>query len=236
MMLRATLKQLLPPGVRWWLREAAEFVHNDVQGVVAEKRISVLSDRELAGPASSPEIIEVAADANAERYLSLLRRAEGTLGTRKARHYLRRGFRGFAALREGQVVGVVWSVRPAESKLGWVHEDLRWLRLRLADDEAYMFDMFIEPEHRGLAMCTALFRAGFRAMRARGVGNVKGYYVRDNKPALWMHRMAGYREVGRVHVRRILGFTWSYDYVPLAVAPAGEPRPAGSGAEAPARS
>ena len=102
-----------------------------------------------------------------------------------------------------------------ESRLRWVHGDLRRLRVGLAEDEAYMFDMYIEPEHRGLALSTALFRAAFRGLRARGVVKVKGYYAVDNLPALWMHRVLGYREVGRVRVRSILGVTWSYGYVAL---------------------
>lgn len=225
MMLKAILKRLLPAAWRRRLREAAEFLSSQLDGVVAEKRLATLSEKELAPPAGAPEIIEVSSDTNAERYLSLLRRADGTLGTRKAHRYLRSGFRGFVALHEGQVIGAVWSVRPADSTVRGIHPDLRLLRQGLAADEAYMFDMFIEPEHRGLALCTALFRAGFRAMRARGVATVRGYYVRDNKPALWMHRMAGYREVGRVRVRRILRRTWSYEYVPLVRPEAGRPGP-----------
>jgi GNAT superfamily N-acetyltransferase len=78
-----------------------------------------------------------------------------------------------------------------------------------------MFDMYIEPEHRGLALSSSLFRMAFRGLRARGVVKVKGYYVVDNLPALWMHRVMGYREMGRVRVQQILGLTWRYSYTPL---------------------
>lgn len=209
----ASLKRLLPPALRRRLRAAADFAASDIEGIVAEKDIAGLAEKDLKHPACNAEIVEVGE--SFDLYIAGLLHEDGTLGVRKAREYLRCGFRGYAALRDGHPIGVVWSARRAESKIACVHRDLGWLRLELGEDEAYMFDMYIEPEHRGLAMCTALFRAGFRSLRAQGVARVKGYYVASNLPALWMHRMAGYREVGRVRVRRVLGVTWSYEYTPL---------------------
>jgi ribosomal protein S18 acetylase RimI-like enzyme len=227
----ATLKRTLPPRLRRRLRAFADFAFSDIEGVIAEKDITALGEKGLEPNACHAELQDVAADLDA--YLAGLQEEEGTLGRRKARRYLRQGYRGYAAVRGGHPVGVVWSVRPVESRVRGIHPDLRWLRLRLADDEAYMFDMYIEPEQRGLAMCTALFRAGYRALRAQGVTRVKGYYVSSNKPALWMHRMAGYREVARVRVRRSFGVTWRYEYTPLPVRGGGAGEPAGVRALAP---
>jgi len=214
-MLKAALKRLLPPAVRSPLRRVLEFVFADLEGTVVEKDVAALEERDVAPAASQWEILEVSADNGSGLYLSGLCRKPGSLGTAKTQRYLRSGFRGVAALRNGQVVGSVWSVTKAESKLPWVHRDLKRLRVGLADGEAYMFDMYIEPEHRGLALSTSLFREAFRGLRARGLVKAKGYYVVDNLPALWMHRVLGYREVGRVRVRQILGLTWRYRYTPL---------------------
>jgi ribosomal protein S18 acetylase RimI-like enzyme len=214
-MMITVLKRHLPPALRRRLRAAADLAWSDVEAVITEKDIACLEEKDLKHPACNAEIVEVGEDF--DLYIAGLQREDGTLGTRKAREYLRRGFRGYAAVRAGAPIGVVWSVRRTESRLACTHPDLRWFRLGLAEDEAYMFDMYVEPEQRGLSMCTALFRAGFRALRAQGVTRVKGYYETSNLPALWMHRMAGYREVGRVRVRRVFGMTWSYEYTALAL-------------------
>lgn len=219
------LKRALPPPLRRRLRAFADCAFFDIEGVIAEKVIAALGEKDLEPTACQAELLDVAADFDA--YLAGLQEEEGTLGWRKARRYRRQGYRGYAAVRGGHPVGVVWSVRPVESRARGIHPDLRWLRLRLADDEAYMFDMYIEPEQRGLALCTALFRAGYRALRAQGVTRVKGYYVSSNKPAVWMHRIAGYREVARVRVRRSFGVTWRYEYTPLPVRGSVEAGPAG---------
>ena len=213
-MLKMALKLILPLAVRRRLRRVAGFIYSDIEGIVAEKDIAALEEKDLAPSAAQWEMLEVSAG-DTGPYLAGLRRKEGSLGTAKARRYMRSGFRGTAARRDGQVVGAVWSVTKAESRLSCVHHDLRRLRIGLADDEAYMFDMYIEPEHRGLALSTSLFRTAFRGLRARGVVKVKGYYVVDNLPALWMHRVMGYREVGRVRVQGILGLTWRFSYTHL---------------------
>jgi GNAT superfamily N-acetyltransferase len=213
-MLRERLKRILPRVVRKHLRRAAEFVYSDIEGVVVEKDIAASCERDPAPPAFPGEIFEVSAETGRDVYLSGLRRPSGDLSEAKARRNFANGFRGVAARQEGLVIGAVWSVRKTESRLGWVHDDLRRLRINLSDDEAYMFDMYIEPEKRGLALSTALFRAAFRGLRGRGVVRVKGYYVVGNLPALWMHRVIGYSELGRVRVRKILGLPWRYCYTP----------------------
>lgn len=212
-MLKEVLKRLLPSAVRERLRTAFEFVYSDLEGTVVER--SIVESEGSTPPPVRGDVFEVTAETGQESYLSGLRRKSGSLSKVKARRYFRNGFRGVAAQRDDHVVGSVWSVTRSDSRLRWVHDDLRRLRIRLADDEAYMFDMYIEPEHRGVALSTALFRAAFRSLRARGVAKVKGYYVVDNLPALWMHRVMAYREVGRVRVRSILGVIWSYRYTAL---------------------
>jgi GNAT superfamily N-acetyltransferase len=211
-MLRDALKRVLPQALREQLHRASHFVYSDVEGVVAERDIATPEEKGPTPPAIQGEIFAVSADSGSGAYLSALQRESGDLSRTKARRYFRNGFRGTAVLRDGHVVGAVWSVTRADSRLAWVHDDLRRLRIKLSDGEAYMFDMYIEPEHRGLALSTALFRAAYCDVRARGVVKVKGYYVGDNLPALWMHRVMRYREVGRVRVRQVLGLTWHYSY------------------------
>jgi GNAT superfamily N-acetyltransferase len=211
--LREFLKRILPLAVREQLRRASAFVSSDLEGTVVEKDIAAFEPKGSASSSVAGEIFEVSAEAGQERYLSGLRRASGSLGTAKARRYFRDGYRGVAVQRDGQVVGAVWSVTRSDSTLSWVHDDLRRLRIGLSDGEAYMFDMYIEPEHRGLALSTALFRAAYGGLRSRGIVKVKGYYALDNLPALWMHRVMGYREVGRVKVTELFGLPWRHSYV-----------------------
>jgi ribosomal protein S18 acetylase RimI-like enzyme len=210
--LREALKRLVPPGARELLRRAAKRAYSDVEGIVVEKDISASAAKDPTAPTFRGEIFEVTADSGREPYLSGLRPESEGLTRAKAERYFRSGFRGVAVRHEGEVVGAVWSVTRDESRLRSVHKDLRRLRVGISDGEAYMFDMYIEPEHRGLALSTALFRAGFRLLHARGISKVKGYYAVDNLPALWMHRVIGYEEVARVRVTQVLGLTCRYTY------------------------
>lgn len=214
-MLSKALKRALPPRVRAALRGILELVHQDLQATVVEKDLEATEAKDVKPADSAGTMIEVSS-ADSGPYLSALRRERGDLSRAKALRYLESGFRGVAAVEGGRVIGAVWSVTRDESRLPWVHGDLRRLRVGLEAGEAYMFDMYIEPEHRGMALSTSLFRAAYAGLRARGFLKAKGYYAVNNLPALWMHRVLGYREVARVRVRRILGVTWSYRCTPLA--------------------
>jgi GNAT superfamily N-acetyltransferase len=84
------------------------------------------------------------------------------------------------------------------------------MRISLDATTAYLFDMYVEPEHRGMAVSTALFRAAFAQLRAQGIVKAMGYYDPTNVPALWMHRVLGYKEVRRVKVIRVFRRAVSY--------------------------
>lgn len=211
-MLRKALKRVLPSPVRDLLRPLWEFACSDLEGIVVEKDISDLGKTDATASPPPADMLEVSAEGENGAYFAGLKRRRGPLSVARARRYLKRGFRGVAAVRDGQVIGDVWAVTRSSTRLSYVHGDLRRLGIRLEEDEAYMFDMYIEPEHRGLALSTSLFRAAYRPLVARGVATAKGYYAVGNLPALWMHRVMGYREVGRVKVREILGMRTRYEF------------------------
>ena len=219
-MLRKALKRVLPSPVRDLLRPLREFACSELEGIVVEKDISDLGKADATASPPPADMLEVSAERENGAYFAGLKRKRGPLSVARARRYLRRGFSGVAAVRDGQVIGDVWAVTRSSTRLSYVHGDLRRLGIRLEEDEAYMFDMYIEPEHRGLALSTSLFRAAYRPLVARGVVTAKGYYAVGNLPALWMHRVMGYREVGRVKLREILGIRTRYEF-----STAGKPEP-----------
>ena len=211
-MLKEVLKRVLPLPVLDRLRPLWEYACSELEGIVVEKDISGLGETDATPSPLPAGMVEVSAEGENGAYFAGLKRRRGPLSVARARRYLRRGFSGVAAVRDGQVVGDVWAVTRSTTRLPFVHGDLKRLGIRLAEDEAYVFDMYIEPEHRGLALSTSLFQAAFRNLRARGVVKAKTYYAVGDLPALWTHRVMGYREVGRVKLREILGVRLRYEF------------------------
>ena len=210
----------MPLAVRDALRPMWELACAELEGIVVEKDLSDLGETDATPSPPPADLVEVSVQGESGAYFSGLKRKRGPLSGARARRYLRRGFSGVAAVRDGQVVGDVWAVTRSSTRLSFVHDDLKRFGIRLAEDEAYVFDMHIEPEHRGLALSTSLLQAAWRGLRARGVVKAKGYYAVGDLPALWMHRVLGCREVGRVKLREVLGIRWRYEF-----STAGKPEP-----------
>ena len=68
---------------------------------------------------------------------------------RKAPRNLKRGWRGFALVNGNEVVGDVWCITPVKSGRAVTHPDLKMLGITCSDNDAYAFDMYISPAHRG---------------------------------------------------------------------------------------
>jgi GNAT superfamily N-acetyltransferase len=219
-MLRPLVRRAVPQRMRAMVlmvwSTVSEFVLERLDAVVAERNIEgIHPDCRGRGASSRDELLEVFPSGENERYLMGLTRRLGHLSTRRAHRYLRSGYGGVAVLRGDRVVGDVWYVTLADARLPHVHADVSALKIDLDATTAYLFDMYIEPEQRGMALSTALFRAVFATLRARGFTTAVGYYAGTNRPALWMHRVLGYREVRRVRIIRAFRRVVSYSSVPL---------------------
>lgn len=119
---------------------------------------------------------------------------------------LDRGDQGFAIVKGKEVVGDLWCFTPQTDLRKKNHHDLEWLDLRLNEKEAYLFDLYVKPEERGEGLVNLFLWKTLSALKDRGVTKVYGYYLKDNLPALWVHRIMGYKELKRVRQRRLMPF------------------------------
>ncbi len=120
----------------------------------------------------------------------------------RAQIYFRQGYRMIAMVRDGEVVGDVWYVSKQNARHPRVHPHLDWFGIDLRDDGVYMFDMYVDAGKRGGGMTTYFLSRVLQMMRESGVRKSYGCFVSDNIPAMWMHRLSGYRELPRCIVRR----------------------------------
>jgi len=122
----------------------------------------------------------------------------------KASRNLKRGWRGFALIQGDLVVGDIWCVVPFEDGIPAAHPDLAMLGITCGAKDAYAFDMYISPVHRGENLAAPFQRSLQAALKSEGWCKVYGYYWDDNLPALWMHRVLKFKELPKRQVSRFL--------------------------------
>jgi hypothetical protein len=66
-----------------------------------------------------------------------------------------------------------------------------------------MFDMFVVPESRGSATTNHLLGSALNHLKESGYSGVYGFYEKNNLPALWTHRVFGYKEMAKRRITRI---------------------------------
>jgi GNAT superfamily N-acetyltransferase len=127
------------------------------------------------------------------------RRRCDTRATTRFAADLGRGYRGFIARLDGEVVGYYW----------WAdrdHPHLERLGIRLVERDVYGFDFFLAEENRGDGHAVELLYAIESRLRELGYARLWGYVRSDNRPARWLYSMRGYETVRNVHLR--LGRRW----------------------------
>ena len=122
----------------------------------------------------------------------------------KALSYLGKGYRGFALIKGDTVAGDIWCADSGAATGGRNHPDELWLGIRALPGEAYTFDMYVAPGHRGGNIAAALQNGALHLLRKRGITKAYGFFWADNVPALWVHRTLRWRELGRVKASRVL--------------------------------
>ena len=100
----------------------------------------------------------------------------------------------------------MWYIARNNLKEECNHPDLKWLNLQLAPKEAYLFDMYIDPQKRGGGLVNYLFSRTLEALKKQEFAKVYGFYEADNFPALWMHRTMGYKEIERRKLKKLFSF------------------------------
>lgn len=134
----------------------------------------------------------------------------------KACRNIKKGFRCFALVKDATVLGDLWCASPCSSENPVAHPDLKMLGISCRANEAYAFDMLIDPAYRGKNLAIPLQRSLHTALKSEGIRKVYGFYWQDNIPALWMHRMLKFKELPKRIVSRFF-FLHQARSVPFSV-------------------
>jgi GNAT superfamily N-acetyltransferase len=119
----------------------------------------------------------------------------------RAKLYLRKGYKGLILTREDRIIGDLWFTQ-GDVQNPRPHLDIKLLGINVGSREAYAFDMFIIKEARGGNIAGYFMAKALLFLRAMGISRVYGYYEKNNLPALWMHRLTGYKEMPPVIISR----------------------------------
>jgi GNAT superfamily N-acetyltransferase len=169
--------------------------------VPAEKSLETL--REIKEPEGGPYVfIDIGPENFSTRSLLYPRLSRYEY----AKNYFRKGYRMIAMVRDQVVVGDIWYVSRKMARDRKIHSDLLWFKIDLADDEIYLFDMYLNSDQRGGGLATYFHGSVLKVMRDRGVRKAYGCFEVGNIPAMWMHRLVGYRELQPHVSRRFLRF------------------------------
>ncbi len=168
------------------------------EAVPVVKDLSTLKDQTASVCGNGCRIIEINREPIADYKLQypLKSRAE------KAEANLSRGLRSFALVEQNLVLADVWLADRTAISGQRRHRDLRLFDIDLQPGEVYMFDLFLTAEKRGKATATTFMQGVLHQLKERGVKKAYGYFVRDNTPALWVHRLLGYEELPAFIMKR----------------------------------
>jgi hypothetical protein len=123
--------------------------------------------------------------------------------------YLDNGYRVLLAEMEGQIVGHIWwhDHRLDRAQL---HPQLLRYGLELKPGEVWSFDLWLLERYRGGGGSNDFFALFRQHLRQAGYARVWGSVDSAYLPAVWLHKIQGYRAVKTVEARLFFGAVlWS---------------------------
>ncbi len=116
------------------------------------------------------------------------------------------GYQGYVLTENDIVLGDLWCAF-SEKNNSPLHPDVLWLELDFGEKDVYGYDMYFAPEKRGNHSIASLLLGGvLHDLRKKGYDRLQSYVMADKIPALWLHRMLGFKEIDRVGLKRFLFF------------------------------
>ena len=125
--------------------------------------------------------------------------------------YLARGYRGFQVARGKTVEGDVWYVASKNSNQEVSHPDLRWLDIEMfgqtdGQEDAYIFDMYVDPGKRNHFVALDLLRESLFALKDRGITKAYLYILADDVPASSVIGPFRFDVEKRLEIGRVLSY------------------------------
>ncbi len=177
-------------------------IYSRAEAVPVKKDLSKLSPANTASDDMSLDLVEITADGlrNFNHDFAIKSRE-----SRVALH-IKKGYRGFGLVKEGQIVGDIWYVTNELANQNVVNPSIQLFRIKLADNDVYLFDMYLASNERGKVSTTTFLARVLTELKGRGYRNAFGFFYMGNLPALWVHRVLGYEEMPHYTIRKYLAW------------------------------
>ena len=125
----------------------------------------------------------------------------------KCASYLDNGYHALLAELDGELVGHIWW-HDHRLERRRIHPHLVRYGLELDQGQVWGFDLYLLPESRGRGTSNDFFALFRRHLRDLGYSRVYGHVDAKNTPAVWLHKLQGYRKVkaveGRIYCKALL--------------------------------
>ena len=172
-----------------WIARVSSFLRSDIEDVVLVHELGP----ERTRIHTALELVE----ADRERVRQLCEACRLPAERRiKMASYLDHHYHGLIAMLDGKPVGHVWWVDRALP-----HPHVARFGIELGEGDAYAFDLYLAPEHRGGGASSDLFVRLRELLTAKGYRRVYGSVRASNLPAVWLHKLQHYRPVKTVPAR-----------------------------------
>lgn len=171
------------------------------------KREAILLEKDLSEVNEDRSYLEKENLKFVELTSQTIKQYEYTLKSRyhKAVLYCKKGYQGFAIIRENRIIGDTWYYT---SRLSNKPIDIGWLGWNdWSRDDIYTFDILLVPEERGKYLSSVLQNLAMHSLKKQSYKKAYTYIWSDNIPSIWMTRVTNkWKEIGRIRVSRLVIF------------------------------
>lgn len=123
----------------------------------------------------------------------------------KAKSYFENNFKAILAILDGEPVGYVWWTDAQVGTEECQHPQVHRYNIDMSGGAVWGFDMHILTARRGESTASDFFGLFRQHLHASGYSVLWGAAQKDNRPALWLHRLQRFEEALTVHSVELFG-------------------------------
>ena len=188
--MRQTLRSTLHRAAKVLRSEGVRSLGFRILGDTVYRRM-ILVERHLHEPvveaqAGIPVTVTVLHENELDEYLAF----RPTAVAAEIRSRLEKGYKCFVARQDKEIASACWAA------IGSARIDYLGCEIRLADDEAYIFESYTAPRFRNINVAAARGNEMVRHFRDRGYSRFIGALMPENKAAFRPAEKVGYRRFG----------------------------------------